>query len=684
MNRLAAETSLYLRQHAGNPVEWFPWGPEALAKARALDRPIFLSVGYSACHWCHVMEHECFENPAIAARMNELFVCVKVDREERPDLDSIYMNAHHLLNRGEGGGWPLSVFLAPDLTPFYAGTYFPPDDRYMPQRPSFPALLTAIDNTWANQRDRLREIGASVVGYLGEAGETGPTDRVPPASLVTDSLRVFQRSYDPVHGGFGTQPKFPHSVDLRLLLRVHAKTGSAQALDMVTLSLTKMARGGMYDQVGGGFHRYSVDARWLVPHFEKMLYDNALLTQAYVEAFQVTGDDFFKQVACETLDYVLRELASAEGGFYSTQDADTEGEEGKFFVWSLDEVERVVGPELADIAVRSFGVTEGGNFEGHNILCRSRSDADEAKRQGVSVEEFRAKLAEVKCALYAARAKRVAPGRDEKILTGWNGLMIAAFAQAGAAFGEPRYVEAARRAADFVLASLRGPDGRLFRTCGVGQPAKLTGYLEDYAYLADGLLTLHEASQDRRYLHAARELATSMLTHFADTTNGNFYFTADDHEALIARTKDLHDNATPAANAVALTVLVRLTALTPDAAATAQVARTLSACAPLMAESPQAASQLLLALDRHAAPSEEFVVVGPAGSPEVAAALRPVHAKFRPHATVLAHDPASPADALLPQLTPMTNLGDVTLYHCRDFACEAPAAGLAAIETACR
>ena len=684
MNRLAAETSLYLRQHADNPVEWWPWGPEALAKARDLDRPIFLSVGYSACHWCHVMGHECFEDAAIAARMNELFVCVKVDREERPDLDAIYLTAHHLLNRGEGGGWPLSVFLAPDLTPFYAGTYFPPDDRYLPQRPSFPALLTAIADAWANRRDRLREIGQSVVGFLNQAGATGPTDAVPSAALVAGSLRNFQRSFDAVHGGFGTQPKFPHSVDLRLLLRVHAATGSAQALDMVTLSLTKMARGGMCDQVGGGFHRYSVDAYWLVPHFEKMLYDNALLVPAYTEAFQVTGDGFSKQVACETLDYVLRELTSREGGFYSSQDADTEGEEGKFFVWSLAEVERVVGPELADLAVRTFGVTAGGNFEGHNILCRSRSDADEAQRQGIPVEDFRVKLAEVKRRLYAARAGRVAPSRDEKILTGWNGLMIAAFAQAGAAFGEARYVEAARRAADFVLANLRGPGGRLFRTCGVGQPAKLTGYLEDYAYLADGLLTLHEASQDRRYLHAARELATLMMTHFADTANGNFFFTADDHEALIARTKDLHDNATPAANAVAVTVLVRLDALTPDAAAAAQVACTLSACGSLMAESPQAAAQLLIALDRHAAPSEEFVVVGPAGSPEVAAALKLVRAKFRPHATVLAHDPAAPADPLLPRLAPMTNRGDVTLYHCRDFACEAPAVGLSAIETACR
>ena len=683
-NRLATETSLYLRQHAKNPVDWFPWGPEALAKARELDRPIFLSVGYSACHWCHVMEHECFENEAIAAAMNDHFVCVKVDREERPDLDSIYMTAHHLLNRGEGGGWPLSVFLAPDLTPFYAGTYFPPDDRYMPQRPSFPALLTAIDNAWANQRDRLREIGQSVVGFLTQAGETGPTDRVVPVALVTDSLRTFQRSFDAVHGGFGTQPKFPHSVDLRLLLRVHARTGSAQALDMVTLSLTKMARGGVYDQVGGGFHRYSVDAHWLVPHFEKMLYDNALLAQAYTEAFQVTGDECFKQVAGETLDYVLREMTCPGGGFYSTQDADSEGEEGKFFVWSLADVERVVGPDSADIAVRTFGVTEGGNFEGHNILCRSRSDADEAKRQGIPVEEFRDKLAAVKCALYGERAKRIHPGRDEKILTGWNGLMIAAFAQAGAAFGDARYVEAAGRAADFVLANLRGPDGRLFRTCGVGQPAKLTGYLEDYAYLADGLLTLHEAGQDRRYLHAARDLAGMMVTHFADTAAGNFYFTAADHEELIARTKDLHDNATPAANAMAVTVLVRLNALAPDAAASAQVARTLSACKALMEDSPQAASQLLLALDRHAAPSEEFVVVGPAGSPEVAAALRLVQAKFRPHATVLVHDPAAPADALLPQLAAMTNPGDVTLYHCRDFACAAPAVGLSAIETACR
>jgi uncharacterized protein YyaL (SSP411 family) len=682
-NRLAAETSLYLRQHARNPVDWFPWGPEALERARELDRPIFLSVGYSACHWCHVMERECFENETIARQMNEGFVCVKVDREERPDLDTIYMTAHHLLNRGEGGGWPLSVFLSPDLTPFYAGTYFPPDDRYRPHRPSFPALLTAICEAWDSRRDKLREIGANVTGYLADAGgdTTGPE---PTADVLTNSVRLFQRSFDPVHGGFGTQPKFPHAVDLRLLLRVHARNGSKPALDMVTLSLTKMARGGIFDQVGGGFARYSVDAEWLTPHFEKMLYDNALLAQAYTEAAQVTGDAFYEQVARETLDYVEREMTSPPGGFYSAQDADSEGEEGKFFVWSLAEIERVVGPELAEIATRTFGVTEGGNFEGHNILHRNRSDADEATRHGLTLADYRAKLADVKAKLFAVRELRVKPGRDEKILTAWNGLMIGAFAQAGMAFAEPRYVEVGRKAADFVLAKLRDADGRLFRTCSVDTPGKLTAYLDDYAYLADGLLTLHEATQDRRYLRSARDLAGVMLGHFADE-RGGFFFTADDHEKLIARTKDLHDNATPAANAVAVTVLVRLHAIVPDPVAAAHVRKSFAAASALMAESPQAAAQLLLALDRHLADPEEFVVVGPAGSSAVEAALKLVRGKFRPHAAILFHDPAGPADDLLPQLAAMPNAGDVTLYHhCRAFACEAPAVGLDAVERACR
>ena len=442
MNRLASETSLYLRQHAANPVDWFPWGPDALAAARGRDKPIFLSVGYSACHWCHVMEHECFEVPAIAAVMNEHFVNIKVDREERPDLDQIYMTAHHLLNRGDGGGWPLSVFLSPDLTPFYAGTYFPPDDRYMPQRPSFPRLLAAVADAWATQRDQIAEMGRDVAAGLAQVSAGAATDGALTHDLLAGAAAGLKRSHDPVNGGWGWAPKFPHPLDLRVLLRLAARGGAADpgrdALRMARLTLDKMARGGMYDQVGGGFHRYSVDEKWLVPHFEKMLYDNALLPPCYVEAYQLTGDPFYRRIAGEILDYVLREMTSPAGGFYSTQDADSEGHEGKFFVWAEAEIDAVLGPELAPLAYSVFGVSPAGNWEGTNILCRSKPDEQDARMQRLPPEEFRAKLAEVKAKLYAARAKRVWPGRDEKILTAWNGLMIGAFAQAGAALGEPR------------------------------------------------------------------------------------------------------------------------------------------------------------------------------------------------------------------------------------------------------
>ncbi len=535
-NRLAAETSLYLRQHAHNPVDWFPWGAEALGQAAAADRPIFLSVGYSACHWCHVMEHECFETPAIAKLMNDSFVNVKVDREERPDLDQIYMTAHHALNRGEGGGWPLSVFLTPDGRPFYAGTYFPPDDRYAPQRPSFPKLLAAIANAWATNRDHLEGVGKSVADFLTDMGESESNAAgTPSADLFPAALKGLKRVYDPVHGGFGRAPKFPHAVDLRLLLRIGERTGSNEALPMVRHTLEQMARGGMYDQAGGGFHRYSVDALWLVPHFEKMQYDNALLPPAYADAYLVTGDPFYRQIACETLDYVLRELGTPDGAFFSTQDADSEGEEGKFYVWTIGELEDAVGTGLADLAVRTYGVTPAGNFEGHSILCRARSDEQDAALLGLNVDDFRTRLTEVKCKLVARRSARVWPGRDEKILTAWNGLAINALAHAGMAFDLERYTAAAARAADYVLTNLRGPDGRLFRTRGVGTPAKLAGYLDDYAYLADGLVTLYEATFEARWLTAATELTEAILAHFADPAGG-FYYTADDHEALIART----------------------------------------------------------------------------------------------------------------------------------------------------
>jgi uncharacterized protein len=696
MNRLAAETSLYLRQHANNPVDWFPWGPEALQAAREQDRPIFLSIGYSACHWCHVMEHECFETPAIAAVMNEHFVNVKVDREERPDLDQIYMTAHHVLNRGEGGGWPLSVFLTPDLTPFYAGTYFPPDERYAPHRPSFPRLLKAIAEAWETKREQLAALGQGVAEHLREMSASAASDGTLSPDVLKHALSAMKRRFDPVRGGFGHAPKFPHAIDVRLLLRIGKRFATTEPEQMARLTLEQMARGGMYDQVGGGFHRYSVDEKWLVPHFEKMLYDNALLPPAYVEAYQITGEPFFRQVACETLDYVLREMTSPAGGFYSTQDADSEGEEGKFYVWSEAEIDEVLGPDLASLAKSVYGVTEHGNFEGHNILFLSGrvrcADRDPSRDQDgthsgpyqhdFADDEFRSRLAQVKRKLYGRREKRVWPGRDEKILTGWNGLMISAFAQAGAVFGVPKYVEAAVKAADFVLTHLRRPDGRLYRTTGVNQPAKLTGYLEDYAYTADALVTLYEATFDVRWLRAAAELADAMLKHFADPAGG-FFYTADDHEALIARSKDTQDGSTPSGNAVAAMALLRLAALTGRSGFAEASERTLKAYHGLLTDHPAAATAMLLAVDFHFGPVDEIAVIGKASDPDTERALRAIRGKYRPNAVVAFHDPAvGPPPAEVALLADKPGQGAVTVYVCRNFACRSPLVGADTIEAA--
>lgn len=681
-NRLVHETSLYLKQHAHNPVDWYPWGPEALARARELDRPIFLSIGYSACHWCHVMEHESFEDEATAKVLNDNFVCIKVDREERPDLDTIYMNALQALTR-EGGGWPLSVFLSPDGTPFYAGTYFPPDDRYAAHgRPSFRRLLAGIVDAWRNQRDRIDEVGRNVAEFLNGMGQLESRDALLTPDLLRNALTALRRNFDTVHGGFGHAPKFPHALELKLLLRLGKRFGDATALQMARQTLDRMARGGMYDQVGGGFHRYSVDEKWLVPHFEKMLYDNALLTTAYVEAWRQTRDPFYEQIARETLDYVLHEMTSEPGAFYSTQDADSEGEEGKFYVWSEKEIRDVLGTELGDFACRVWDVTEGGNFEGHNILFRSRPDEKDAERLNLPLDEFRTKLAEAKRKLYEVRAGRIWPGRDEKILTAWNGLMISAFAQAGAALGEAQYTQAARRAADYILQHLRTADGRLFRTTGVGQPAKLNGYLEDYATFADSLVTLYEATFEPKYLRAAGELADAILAHFADPNGPGFFYTATDHEQLIARTKDLHDGSTPSGNAMAVTVLLRLAKLCDRRDYAAKAAEALRGYQPVMEEHPAASGQMLIALDFFLGQVEEIAVIGRVDDPETRQALAAIRGSFRPNVVLAFHDPTTgdpPAD-VIPLLKDRPMVGDrVTVYVCENFVCKAPLVGTEAV-----
>ncbi|HEX4147930.1 MAG TPA: thioredoxin domain-containing protein, partial [Pirellulales bacterium] len=526
-NRLAQETSPYLLQHANNPVDWYPWGAEALARAKAESRPIFLSIGYSACHWCHVMEHESFENPAIAGALNANFVNIKVDREERPDLDQIYMGAVQAMTGR--GGWPMSVFLTPDTKPFFGGTYWPPSGRM--GMPGFDQVIEAVKQAWHERREAVHEQAQQLTDHLAQAA-AGQMQSAPvgEAALLA-AAAMLERVFDHQHGGFGSAPKFPHPMDLRLLLRVWRRTARDGVLEMVTTTLEKMAAGGIYDHLGGGFHRYSVDERWLVPHFEKMLYDNALLAGCYVEAWQATGNGDFARVARETCDFMLREMTDPAGGFYCTQDADSEGHEGKFYVWTSAEIESVLGAERGGVFARVYDVSPQGNFEGQNILNLPRSLVQAAGSLGRDPRQLAAQLAEDRAQLLAARSQRIKPGLDDKVLVSWNGLAIDALALAGAALEEPRYLDAALRAADFIIGRLRQPDGRLLHTWRRGQ-GKLAAYLDDYACLASALVTLYEATFEERLIATAVELADTILAQFMDREHGGFFYTAADHEPL--------------------------------------------------------------------------------------------------------------------------------------------------------
>jgi uncharacterized protein len=681
MNHLAGESSLYLRQHAGNPVDWRPWGDEAIALAKSLDRPIFLSIGYSACHWCHVMEHESFQDAATAQFLNDHFVCIKVDREERPDIDHLYMTSLQLMTR-EGGGWPLSVWLTPELKPFYAGTYYPPDDRYAPQRPSFRRLLAAIDDAWRNQRAEITERSTAVADFLRQAESAAPagaTELGP--DLLVAAADALRHGFDAVNGGFGSAPKFPHALELRLLMRLARRTGQQDLLHVVRKSLDKMAAGGIYDQIGGGFHRYSTDARWLVPHFEKMLYDNALLVQAYVDFWRLSREPEFRRVATETLDYVLREMTSPAGAFFSTQDADSEGGEGAFYVWSRAEVEAILGPEEAELFCDVFGVTDDGNFEGHNILNRPKTWEQLAKLRRQPADAILAQARTGAAKLYAARSRRPWPGRDEKILTSWNGLMIAAFAEAGRAFAEPRFIDAAVKAAEFILTKMVGQGGALFRTCAVGSPPRIDGYLEDYACFSDALIELHQATFERRWLEQALRLTTIMRDRFADPAGG-FFSTSADQPHLIARGKDRYDGSTPSGNSMAVTVLARLAKLTGKNDLRETAATALHTFSAKLRESPEGSAQLLTALDFWVGPVLEFVVVGPAEHLETKSALASLGRRYLPNALVLFHDPVhgEADDDLLPQLKGKLGGSGVVVFVCTNETCLAPLHGAEAIE----
>ncbi len=666
-NRLVHETSPYLLQHAHNPVDWYAWGEEALRKAKAEDKPLLLSIGYAACHWCHVMERESFEDPQTAKLMNEHFVSIKVDREERPDLDRIYQSAVQMM--GVHGGWPLTAFLTPDGEPFYGGTYYPPDDRH--GLPSFTRILLSVSRAWREDRDEVRTSVGQFLEGLDRLNRFPASLTEPTAAVVEAAVRALSRSVDPVHGGFGRAPKFPHPSALELLLRAGAR-GDRFVLEMVTLTLRKMAEGGIYDQVGGGFHRYSVDERWLVPHFEKMLYDNAQLIGVYVHAHQVTGDPFFARIARETIGYVLREMAHPDGGFYSTQDADSEGEEGKFFVWTKEEVLQVLGPELGELCSRAFDVSEAGNFEHKNILHVVATPEQLAQRFGKTPDEIGMLLGQVKCKLFGAREKRVKPGRDEKILTAWNGLMISACAAAGTVLGHGEALEAGVKAADFIERHLTR-DGRLLRTWTAGE-AKLHGYLDDYAFLTAALLDLYEATLDDRFFRRAEALHRVTLEQFWDEAEGGFFFTAKDHERLVARMKSAYDEAIPSGTAVATLNLLRFASALGEDAYRRMADRVFRSLLRQMEQSPSGFGHLLLALDFASRGPLEIVVVGDRGAPATRAMLEPIHRRYLPNRVLVHLNPAAPGRPFTGPLVEGKRAvdGQVTAYVCRGFTCSAP------------
>jgi uncharacterized protein YyaL (SSP411 family) len=642
-NRLAQETSPYLLQHRDNPVDWYPWGPAALARAHELDRPILLSVGYSACHWCHVMERESFEDLATATYMNEHFVSVKVDREERPDVDALYMEAVQAMSGH--GGWPMTVFCDPDGVPFYGGTYFPPDEgRGMP---SFRMVMEAVVDAFEGRRDELRERAAETRARLGAVGAIEPSGDVPGAELLEAAIATLREGVDMERGGFGGAPKFPPSSALELLL-------ARGVGEPVERTLDAMMAGGIYDQVGGGFARYSVDAEWLVPHFEKMLYDNALLARAYLHGWQALGHERYRRVCEETLDWALREMRGPEGGFYSALDADSEGEEGRFYVWTPEEIRAVLG-DGAEPVIELYGATEAGNFEGHNILHLA-AGAEAPRPDGLDT---------ARRALYEARAERAWPGLDDKRLASWNALVLSALAEAGAVLGREDYLEAARGCAEFVLRDLRDADGRLLRTYKDGE-GRLNAYLEDHAFLLEALLTLYEATFEQRWFDAARALADTMIARFGDPKRGGFYSTSDDHEELIARRKEIGDHPIPSGNSAAALGLLRLEALTGERSYGERAEGVLRLFAKAAPRQPDAFAHLLRALDFQLAPTKEVALVGDELG-ELAAVVR---SAYRPH-LVLAGGRAGTAVPPLLADRPVID-GKATAYVCEHFACRAP------------
>jgi uncharacterized protein YyaL (SSP411 family) len=674
-NRLSRETSPYLLQHADNPVDWYPWGPEALDRARSEDRPILLSIGYSSCHWCHVMERESFEDPAIAAAMNEAFVNVKVDREERPDVDQVYMRAVQGLT-GQGG-WPLTVFLTPEGEPYYGGTYFPPVARH--GIPSFRQVLDAASRAYRDTPERVRLGAAQLRGALEQTVQDLASDDTSVGEgLLDDAARLLARQYDPSHGGFGRAPKFPQPVTLELLLRQHVRTGEARPLEMVLHTLRRMAAGGIRDHLAGGFHRYAVDARWLVPHFEKMLYDNALMARAYLDAFRVTGAPDLRSVCEETLDYMLSDLRSADGGFYAARDADSEGEEGRFYVWTQEEVRSLLSPDDAAVFMRVYDVGPNGNFEGKSILNLPHALDAVAAREGLDGGELERRLASARRTLLTARARREAPFRDEKILAGWNGMAVRALAEAGGALGRPEYVSAATEGMTFVLDALR-PDERLRHTFKDGE-ARIGGFLDDHGAVGNALVSLHEATLRPRWLHEARWCCEEILGRFWDEEAGVFFDTPHDGEPLFMRPRDPMDNATPSGTSLAAELLLRAGHLFGEERYSDIALRALRREAGAMRRFPTAFGRALSVLDRWLAAPVELAVVGDPDDPRTqrlaATGLKRFHRNF----TLAGRAPGDPPGGI-PVLEGRDALGGApTAYLCQRYACRIPVGEPEALE----
>ncbi len=678
-NRLINESSPYLLQHATNPIDWFPWGTEAFDKAKREDKPVFLSIGYSTCHWCHVMEHESFSDPEVAQLLNRYFISIKVDREERPDIDQVYMTVTQAITGS--GGWPMTILMTPDKKPFYAGTYFPKNTRW--GRPGLMQLLPQIAEVWQNDRQKVLTSASEIVQYVKRLNKSQPGagfDR----QILDQAYTILTEMYDPEYGGFGKSPKFPSPHQLNFLLRRYYHTQNKQALAMVEKTLLQMRLGGIYDQVGFGFHRYSTDAQWLVPHFGKMLYDQAMLIMAYTEAYQTTGKAFYAGVVEEIITYVLRDMTSAEGGFFSAEDADSEGVEGKFYLWTVHEIKEILGEKDAGLWMQTFNVKEGGNFQeagpstnvDENILHLQKPLPELAKARGISESRLRKSLESSRQKLYQKREKRVHPFKDDKILTDWNGLMIAAMAKAGNALGRQEYTTAAGRAADFILQNLTDDNGRLLKRYRKGK-AGLPAHLNDYAFMAWALIELYQATFENKYLKDAIALNDRMLSHFWDEQNGGLYMTADDSEKLLVRNKVIYDGAIPSGNSVATMNLLHLAGMTANTDYSTRAQQMIRAFSVSVKQYPAGHSQLMSALEFALNPNYEVVIVGNPQKQDTISMLAALRKPFMPQKVVLfrTEDPNAAADII--DLAPFTRSmvtrnGLATAYVCQNFACKLP------------